>query len=144
MPQPNVLFPPARPIWRSAKRSSSGLSCRHYRVDGRPGIIAMAHPLSQPCRRWLAALLSALIACGPLLTPAYAAGLIPLANEPIGIQNNAPPNIVLTVDDSSSMLSDWLPEAVARDDYTVNPDCRDGIGSMTSICGSPGGASDFA
>src|SRR5271170_7475151 len=105
----------------------------------------MAYPLWQKSfRRWLAALLSALIACGPLLTPAYAAGLIPLANEPIGIQNNAPPNIVLTIDDSSSMLSDWLPEAVARDDYDINAFCRDGVGAMTSVCGSPGGADDFS
>ena len=104
----------------------------------------MAHPLShQPFRRGLAALLSALIAFGPLLTPAYAAGLIPLANEPIGIQNNAPPNIVLTIDDSSSMLSDWLPEAVARDDFDINFFCRDGVGAMTSACGSPGGSSEF-
>ena len=101
----------------------------------------MAYPLSQPCRRWLAALLSALMACGPLLSPSYAAGLIPLANEPIGIQNNAPPNIVLTIDDSSSMLADWLPEAVARDDYDINFFCRDAVGSMTSACGSPGGSS---
>jgi hypothetical protein len=104
----------------------------------------MAHPLSlQSFRRGLAALLSALIAFGPLLTPAYAAGLIPLANEPIGIQNNAPPNIVLTIDDSSSMLSDWLPEAVARDDFDINFFCRDGVGAMTSACGSPGGSSEF-
>src|SRR5271166_4427275 len=105
----------------------------------------MAYPLfSQPCRRWLAALLSVLMGCGPLLTPAYAAGIIPLANEPIGIQNTAPPAIVLTVDDSSSMLSDWLPEAVAADDYTPNLHCRGAVGSMTSLCGSIGGANDFS
>ncbi len=104
----------------------------------------MAYPfLHQRLRRWVAAFLAVLIGFGPLLTPAYAAGLIPLANEPIGIQNLAPPNIVLTVDDSTSMLSDWLPEAVARDDYTVNLNCRDGVGKMTSICGSPGGSNDF-
>src|SRR5271157_2609253 len=99
------------------------------------GTLAMAYPLfPQPYRRWLAALLSVLMACGPLLTPAYAAGLIPLANEPIGIQNSAPPAIVLTVDDSTSMLSDWLPEAVAADDFDPNYFCRDGVGAMTSVC----------
>jgi type IV pilus assembly protein PilY1 len=104
----------------------------------------MANPRSlPPLRRWTAALLAVLTGFGPLLTPAYAAGLIPLANEPIGIQNNAPPNIILTVDDSTSMLSDWLPEAVARDDYTVNTNCRDGVGAMKSICGNPGSANDF-
>ena len=104
----------------------------------------MADPHSpQRCRRSLAALLSLLIACGPLLTPAYAAGLIPLANEPIGTQNNAPPAIVLTVDDSSSMLSDWLPEAVARDDFDINYFCRDGVGAMTSVCGSTGASNSF-
>src|SRR5271157_2044538 len=109
------------------------------------GTLAMAYPLfPQPYRRGLAALLSVLLGCGPLLTPAYAAGLIPLANEPIGIQNNAPPAIVLTIDDSSSMLSDWLPEAVAADDFDPNLNCRGALGSMTSTCGSIGGANDFS
>ncbi len=107
--------------------------------------LAMAYPLfPRSYRRWLAALLSVLMACGPLLTPAYAAGLTPLANEPIGIQNSAQPAIVLTVDDSTSMLSDWLPEAVAADDYTPNPHCRNGVGAMGSTCGSIGGANDFS
>jgi type IV pilus assembly protein PilY1 len=106
--------------------------------------VVMAYPRWSPaCRRWLSALLAVLIGFGPLLTPAYAAGLIPLANEPIGIQNSAPPNIVLTIDDSSSMLSDWLPEAVAADDFTPNPHCRGGLGAMGSVCGSIGGANDY-
>ncbi len=111
----------------------------------RTGTLVINPPLSRPaCRRWLAALLAVLIGFGPLLTPAYAAGLIPLANEPIGIQNSAPPNIVLTIDDSSSMLADWLPEAVAADDYTPNLHCRGPLGAMGSACGSIGGANDYS
>jgi type IV pilus assembly protein PilY1 len=122
--------------------------------------LARAYPFAWPsCRRFLAALLAGLMAGGPLLTPAYAAGLIPLANEPIGIQNQAPPNIVLTIDDSSSMLSDWLPEAVAADDFDINPHCRGGLGMMgstypsppatvagllDSVCGSTGAANDYS
>ena len=74
-------------------------------------------------RRWLAALLSLLLGLGPLATPAYA-GLTPLADEPINIKNQAKPNIVLTVDDSTSMLYDFLPDYVVSTKF-----CRDGTWS---------------
>ena len=68
-------------------------------------------PVPPLVRRWLAALLSMLLGLGPLATPAYA-GLTPLADEPINIKNQAKPNIILTVDDSTSMLYDFLPDYV--------------------------------
>ncbi len=71
-------------------------------------------PVPPLVRRWLAALLSLLLGLGPLATPAYA-GLTPLADEPINIKNQAKPNIILTVDDSTSMLYDFLPDYVIGD-----------------------------
>ena len=73
-------------------------------------------------RRWLAGLLALMIGLGPLASPAYAA-LTPLADEPINIKNQAKPNIILTVDDSTSMLYDFLPDYVASNKY-----CRDAHG----------------
>ncbi|MDQ6619934.1 MAG: hypothetical protein M3Z31_09590, partial [Pseudomonadota bacterium] len=54
------------------------------------------------CHRWLAALLSFVIGLGPLATPSYAA-LTALADEPLNVRNASKPNIVLTIDDSTSM-----------------------------------------
>ncbi len=88
-------------------------------------------PVPPLVRRWLAALLSLLLGLGPLATPAYA-GLTPLADEPINIKNQAKPNIILTVDDSTSMLYDFLP------DYVVSKFCRDGSGAMNAPCGYSG------
>ena len=88
-------------------------------------------PVCPLFRRWLAALLALLIGLGPLATPAYAA-LTPLADEPLNIKNQAKPNIVLTVDDSTSMLYDFLP------DYVVSRYCRDGRGAMNAPCGYGG------
>ena len=93
-------------------------------------------PVPPLVRRWLAALLSLLLGLGPLATPAYA-GLTPLADEPINIKNQAKPNIVLTVDDSTSMLFDFLP------DYIINAYCRDDTGAMNANCGDPGGQYDL-
>ena len=94
------------------------------------------NPLPTPLRRWLASVLAVLIGLGPLATPAYSA-LIPLADEPLNVKNSAHPNIILTVDDSTSMLFDFLP------DYVVSTYCRGGTGAMTAACGSVGAASDF-
>ncbi len=82
-------------------------------------------------RRILAAFFVAQLALGPLATPAYAQ-LTKLADEPIAFMPSAPPNIVLSVDDSTSMLSDFLP------DYVIGAFCRDGNGSMTQSCGFVG------
>ena len=94
------------------------------------------HPMPPRFRRCLAAVLAVLIGLGPVATPAYAA-LTPLGDEPLNVHNSAQPNIVLTVDDSTSMLFDFLP------DYVVNNFCRGGLGGMTAACGSLGAASDF-
>jgi type IV pilus assembly protein PilY1 len=93
-------------------------------------------PVPPLVRRWISALLALMLGLGPLATPAYA-GLTPLADEPLNIKNQAKPNIVLTVDDSTSMLFDFLP------DYVVNQYCRDGLGVGDARCGSLGAASDF-
>ena len=94
------------------------------------------HPMPPPLRRWLAGVLAVLIGLGPLATPAYAA-LTPLGDEPLAVKSSAKPNIVLTVDDSTSMLFDFLP------DYVVSTYCRGATGAMTAACGSIGAASDF-
>jgi type IV pilus assembly protein PilY1 len=92
-------------------------------------------------RRTVAALLSALLAFGPVADPAYAA-LTKLADKPLNVQNSAPPNIVMTIDDSTSMLSDFLP------DHAIQNWCRDGTGSategaMVASCGKePQGSAD--
>ena len=88
-------------------------------------------------RRFVASLLMALMTLGPAATPAYAA-LTLLADEPLNVRNAAKPNIVLTIDDSTSMLFDYLP------DYVVNVWCRDNVGGMSSECGNGGGSTDLA
>jgi type IV pilus assembly protein PilY1 len=95
-----------------------------------------SNPMPLALRRWLAGVLAILIGLGPIATPAYAA-LIPLADEPLNVKNSAHPNVILTVDDSTSMLFDFLP------DYVVSTFCRGGTGAMTAACGSVGAASDF-
>ena len=82
-------------------------------------------------RRIVAAFLLAQLALGPLATPAFAQ-VTKLADEPIAFTPSAPPNIVLTVDDSTSMLSDFLP------DYIIGAFCRDSSGGMTAACGFVG------
>jgi len=96
------------------------------------------NPLPPLLRRWLAGGLAVLIGLGPLATPADAAGLIPLADGPLNVKNSAKPNIVLTVDDSTSMLSDFLP------DYVVDTGtfCRDQFGVMNAACGFGGAPID--
>jgi type IV pilus assembly protein PilY1 len=87
-------------------------------------------------RRCLAGLLAFLIAFGPAANPVYAA-LTPLADEPLNT-TSMKPNIVMTIDDSSSMLFDFLPDWVVTGPY-----CRGGTGAATASCGIVGAASDF-
>src|SRR5258708_1313289 len=98
----------------------------------------MRSPAFAPLRRWLAGLLAMLIALGPLADPAHAAPT-PLADQPINITTSAKPNIVLTVDGSTSMLFDFLPDYVA-----TSPFCRGGTGAATTACGNVGAATDFS
>jgi hypothetical protein len=65
-------------------------------------------------RRLLAGVLAGLLGLGPLATPSYAA-LTSLADQPLNAQSQAKPNIVLTVDDSTSMLFDFLPDSVVTE-----------------------------
>src|SRR6266545_6722690 len=98
----------------------------------------MVYNLMPPLlRRWLAGVLAVLLGLGPLATPAYSA-LIPLADEPLAVKNSAKPAIVLSVDDSTSMLFDFLPDYVVSSYF-----CRGGTGAATSVCGTLGAANDF-
>ena len=106
----------------------------------------------QPWRRALAAVLSLLLGLGPLSSPAYAA-LTLLADDPIAFVPKAPPNVVMTMDDSTSMLSDFLPDYVIRAVPNVGPPraapynvavpgfCRDTNGAMNVACGFIGNVS---
>ncbi len=90
-----------------------------------------------PFRRFVAVLLSALISLGPVATPAYGA-LTALADEPLAVRNQSKPNILMTVDDSTSMLYDFLP------DYVIDGYCRSGSGKMDALCGYGGSVYDFS
>jgi type IV pilus assembly protein PilY1 len=91
--------------------------------------------------RAIAAVLSGLMALGSVADPADAAQTN-LADKPISAQNSAPPNVVMTIGDSTSMLSDFLPNTAIRHW------CRDGTssateGAMVASCGhQPGGSAD--
>src|SRR2546423_15659285 len=87
-------------------------------------------------RRWTAAVLATLIGFGPLAPRSYAA-LTALADQPLNVQNQSKPNIVLTVDDSTSMLYDFLPDSV------VGKFCRDITGNMNAACGTLGQNNDL-
>src|ERR1700682_5296543 len=81
--------------------------------------------------RWLAGVLAVILGLGPLASPSYAA-LTLLADQPLNAQNQAKPNIVLTVDDSSSMLFDYLPDSV------IEQNCRGMTGIKNANCGFAG------
>ena len=66
-------------------------------------------PRPHPARRALAGLMAFLIGFGPL-TPMALAAETPLADGPINVSIKAKPNIVFTLDDSTSMNLDFLPD----------------------------------
>src|SRR5665213_254563 len=104
--------------------------------------------------RILAASLAFFVGLGPVATPTYAA-LTALADEPINVKNSSKPNIVMTIDDSTSMFYDFLPDyvvgtvAYVKVDPTCSttPDtcayvktvtdtfCRGATGAMNTACG---------
>jgi hypothetical protein len=61
-----------------------------------------------------------------------------LADQPLNAQSPAKSNIVLTVDDSTSMLFDFLPDSVVTEKY-----CRGMNGSMNANCGTTGANTDL-
>lgn len=75
------------------------------------------------------------------IAPALAQ-ITPLADEPIGFTPLAPPNLMLTVDDSTSMLADYLPDYVIGSVPGSSPlmggFCRDATGTMSVACGFAG------
>lgn len=102
----------------------------------------MKNTRPQLWKRSLACLLTVQMALAPL-EPALAQAT-KLADEPIGFSPQAAPNIVLTVDDSTSMLADFLPDfvvgSVPGSAGPVGGFCRDSAGEMKVPCGSPGAA----
>ncbi len=97
-------------------------------------------------RRVLAGMLSTLIALGPVATPAYAA-VTDLADEGIAARTKVAPNIMLTVDDSTSMLYDFLPDYIIEDRNRDGSGdigyCRGATGARGAGCGSQGGGTDY-
>ena len=89
-------------------------------------------------RRAVASFMALLLAAGPIGTPAFAAVTL-LADEPIAFVPRAEPNVVMTVDDSTSMLSDFLPDyvigVVPNTAGAVPGFCRDATGAMNRACG---------
>lgn len=94
---------------------------------------------SAPLRRSLAALLAFLTGFGPI-TPLALAAPTPLADGPINVHIKAKPNIVYTLDDSTSMQLDFLPDYVVVDSLTnaATSYCRSNTG--LTQCGSTGSA----
>src|SRR4051794_4649206 len=98
----------------------------------------MNAPFAQSrCARLLAAFLVFLMELGPLATPYAHAAPTGLADEPLGARTKAPSNIMLTVDDSTSMLDDFLP------DFVISGWCRDAAGKMSAACGDRGAKADL-
>ena len=100
----------------------------------------MPTPVPQPLwRRVVSALLAFLIGLGPLSTPAYAA-ITDLADEAVAFIPRAAPNIVMTVDDSTSMLADFLPDyVIGTIPNTAVPGLsRDAAGTKNAACGYAG------
>ena len=94
-------------------------------------------PSSAPMRRTLAGVLAFLVGFGPI-TPLALAAPTPLADAPISVSIKAHPNIVFTLDDSTSMQLDFLPDYVVVNSLTnaATAYCR----SATSLtgCGNTG------
>ena len=91
----------------------------------------------RPIRRALAGLLAFLTGFGPL-TPLALAAETPLADAPISVSIKAHPNIVFTLDDSTSMQLDFLPDYVVVNSLTnaATAYCRSATG-LTG-CGNTG------
>ena len=92
-----------------------------------------------PLRRSLSALLAFLVGFGPITPLAFAAPT-PLADGPINVNIKAKPNIVFSLDDSTSMQLDFLPDYVVVNSLTnaATNYCRSNTG-LTN-CGSVGSA----
>ncbi len=81
--------------------------------------------------------IAAAIAFAAMAMPVSAA-LTKLSDSPLNATIKASPNVVFTVDDSSSMLSDFLPDLVVIG--TTSTYCRGPAGIMNAACGSVGGS----
>ena len=90
-------------------------------------------------RRALAGTMAFLIAFGPI-APMAAYAATPLAEAPINVSIKAKPNIVFTLDDSTSMQLDFLPDYVVINSLNnaLTNYCRSATG--LGACGSAGAA----
>ena len=68
-------------------------------------------------RRLLSGLMAFLIGFGPM-TPLAWAATTPLADGPININNRSHPNVLYTLDDSTSMQLEFLPDYIVLDALT--------------------------
>jgi len=96
-------------------------------------------PRPHPARRALAGLMAFLIGFGPL-TPMALAAETPLADGPINVNIKAKPNIVFTLDDSTSMNLNFLPDYVVVNSLTnaLTRYCR--TTNDIGACGNAGSA----
>jgi type IV pilus assembly protein PilY1 len=87
----------------------------------------------------LAATLAFLVGFGPMSPITAYAATAALADSPINVNIKAKPNIVYTMDDSTSMLLPFLPDYVVVDSGTnaATAFCRSATGALTA-CGSVG------
>ena len=90
-------------------------------------------------RRLLSGLMAFLIGFGPMTPLAWAAAT-PLADGPININNRSHPNVLFTLDDSTSMQLEFLPDHVVLNalDNSATAFCRSNTGMQG--CGNTGSA----
>jgi type IV pilus assembly protein PilY1 len=107
---------------------------------------------------WFRNTARAIVVCliGSTLAQSAQAATILLADVPLQVQNTSKPNIMYTVDDSTSMANDFLPDYTVLADNAGNNNnqfCRDGNGAgpgantaaTTGLrCGSQGNSTTFA
>jgi hypothetical protein len=89
--------------------------------------------------RALSGVLAFLVGFGPISPLAFAA-TTPLADGPINVNNQAKPNVLFTIDDSTSMHLNFLPDYLVMDSGTnaATSYCRGATGLAN--CGSVGSA----
>jgi type IV pilus assembly protein PilY1 len=107
---------------------------------------------------WLRAIARMVVVCmiGSTMVETAQAVTILLSDTPLQTQNSSKPNIMYTVDDSTSMGNDFLPDYVVLPDNAAsnnNQFCRDGNGAGPGVntanttglrCGSVGNSTTLA
>ena len=137
---PRSVLPPHRPRRRPQQHDDFRASDAALNRSATPREHTMTTPSTHPARRLLAGVMAFLIGFGPMTPMAYAA-TTKLADGPINVSIKAKPNIVFTLDDSTSMNLDFLPDYVVVNSLTnaATSYCRSATG--LTACGSVGSAS---